>query len=130
MKVAVVNSFDVKDIKNWSGIPFHLSVFLERFFGTDNIDFVAIPLKRGLFSYLKGLYYNRLKKLNYLSDFDGAVLAANNKAFKDVRTKGYDLINGDTIIVNRGGELIPTKPLESKDRLFKVFSNLRDVRGL
>jgi hypothetical protein len=44
--------------------------------------------------------------------------------------KGYDLINGDTNIVNRGGELVPTKPLESKDRLFKVFSNLRDVRGL
>jgi glycosyltransferase involved in cell wall biosynthesis len=92
MKVAVINTFDVKDIKNWSGIPFHLSVFLERFFGRDHIDFVAIPLKRGVLSYLKGFYYNRVKKLNYLSDFDGDVLAANDKAFEGVRNKGYDVI--------------------------------------
>jgi len=92
MKVAIVNTFDVKDIKNWSGIPYHLSLFLEGFFGKNNVEFISVPLKRNVFSYLKGLYYNRIRKLNYLSDFDAAVLSSNYQAFKNVRNNGYDLI--------------------------------------
>lgn len=91
MKVAVVNTYGVKDIKNWSGIPFHLSLFLEKVFGS-NVHFIEVPLKRGVYSYLKGLYYNRIKHQNYLSDFDRDVLAANHNAFKEVRDGDFDLI--------------------------------------
>ena len=43
---------------------------------------------------------------------------------------GYRRIEGGGFIVNCGGKLIPTRPLENKDRLFKVFSNLTDPDGL
>lgn len=92
MKVAIVNTFDVKDIKNWSGIPYHLSLLLEAFFGKNNVECISVPLKRNVSSYIKGLYYNRIKKLNYLSDFDEAVLSSNYQAFKNVRNNEYDLI--------------------------------------
>ena len=92
MKVAIVNTFDVKDIKNWSGIPYHLSLFLEAFFGENNIECISIPLKRNIISYVKGFYFNRIKKLNYLSDFDTSVLSANYEAFKNVRNNEYNLI--------------------------------------
>ena len=92
MKVAIVNTFDVKDIKNWSGIPYHLSLFLETFFGENNIECISIPLKRNITSYVKGFYFNRIKKLNYLSDFDTSVLSANYEAFKNVRNNEYNLI--------------------------------------
>jgi hypothetical protein len=51
--------------------------------------------------------------------------------YKDA--EGYRLTNDDNygnVIVNCGGKLIPTRPLESKDRLFKVFSNLTNADGL
>ena len=92
MKVALVNPFDIKDVKIWSGIPFYLSIFLEPMFGKDNITFISIPLKRNKFSYLKGFYFNRVLKKTYLSDFDRSVVSANYKAFEDVRNGGYDLI--------------------------------------
>jgi hypothetical protein len=47
--------------------------------------------------------------------------------------EGYRLADDDNygnVIVNCGGELISTRPLESKDRLFKVFSNLTNADGL
>ena len=92
MKVALVNPFDVKDIKIWSGIPFYLSIFLESIFGKDNITFISIPLKRNTLSYIKGFYFNRVLKKTYLSDFDAAVVSANYKTFEGIRNGGYDLI--------------------------------------
>jgi hypothetical protein len=47
--------------------------------------------------------------------------------------EGYHLADDDkygNVIVNCGGELISTRPLESKDRLFKVFSDLTNADGL
>jgi hypothetical protein len=46
---------------------------------------------------------------------------------------GYRLADDDSygsVIVNCGGEMIPTQPLEKQDRLFKVFSNLTNADGL
>jgi hypothetical protein len=43
---------------------------------------------------------------------------------------GYRLTNDDDYVVNCGGKLILTRPLENKDRLFKVFSNLTSADGL
>jgi hypothetical protein len=48
--------------------------------------------------------------------------------FKDA--EGYRRIDGGGFIVNCGGELIRTRPLESKDRLFMVFSNLTNADKL
>jgi glycosyltransferase involved in cell wall biosynthesis len=76
----------------WSGIPYHISLFLEDQFGKENVHCICVPLKRNLFSYIKGFYVNRVQKKNYLSDFDTRVLAASRKAFSAVRKANYDLI--------------------------------------
>ena len=92
LKVAVVNTFDVKDIKNWSGIPFHISIMLESVFGKKNLNYVIISLKRSWFSYLKGFYFNRVRRKNYLSWADENLLLYNKKAFDVIEDGEFDLI--------------------------------------
>jgi hypothetical protein len=43
---------------------------------------------------------------------------------------GYRRTDDGSFIVNCGGKLVSTRPLERKDRLFKVFSNLTNSDGL
>ena len=65
MKIALINTYDSKDVKIWSGIPYYVSFMLERMF-KDNIYYIKLPLKRNIFSYIMGFYYNRIIKKNYL----------------------------------------------------------------
>jgi hypothetical protein len=46
---------------------------------------------------------------------------------------GYTLVDHDaygSVIINCGGDLVPTRPLERKDRLFKVFSKVKNADKL
>jgi len=64
MKVAVINTYNSKDIKVWAGIPYHLSLMLEDVLGK-NISYITLPFNRNTLSYLIGFYYNRIRGKKY-----------------------------------------------------------------
>jgi glycosyltransferase involved in cell wall biosynthesis len=91
MKIALVNTYDMKDVKVWAGIPVYISVMLEKLF-RDNVHHIQLPLRRNLYSYLKGFYFNRIKKEKYLEWADEAVIKSNKKSFERIAKEEYDII--------------------------------------
>ncbi|WP_207534024.1 glycosyltransferase family 4 protein [Desertivirga arenae] len=92
MKIAVINTYDSKDIKVWAGIPYHLSLMLEDTFGKDSVRYITLPYKRDKLSYLRGFYFNRLLGKKYLSWTDKSIIAKNSEDNKELLNEHYDLI--------------------------------------
>lgn len=92
MKIAVINTYDSKDIKVWAGIPYHLSLMLEDTFGKDSVSYVTLPYTRDKLSYLKGFYYNRLRGKKYLSWTDKSIITKNRIDNQELLSEHYDLI--------------------------------------
>ena len=92
MKVAVINTYDAKNILMWSGIPFHVSLFLDSlFFG--NIQYIKLPeMKRSFKSNLLGFYFNKIKKQKYYTWADEQHLYSNKKMIDSFLDDQYDLI--------------------------------------
>ncbi|WP_207423412.1 glycosyltransferase family 4 protein [Desertivirga brevis] len=92
MKIAVINTYDSKDIKVWAGIPYHLSLMLEDTFGKDSVSYVTLPFTRHKLSYLRGFYYNRVVGKKYLSWTDKSIIEKNKIDNKELLSEHYDLI--------------------------------------
>ncbi|MEJ6981988.1 glycosyltransferase family 4 protein [Pedobacter sp. P351] len=92
MKVAVINTYNAKDIKKWSGIPYHISLFLDSFF-EEEVAYINLPeLNRGFLSYLRGFYYNRLLKKRYYTWADENFISNNLSFVRDFLDQEFDLI--------------------------------------
>jgi glycosyltransferase involved in cell wall biosynthesis len=91
MKVGLVNTYDVKDVKVWAGIPLYVSIMLEKLFG-DKVHYIQLPLQRNLYSYVKGFYFNRIRKRKYLEWTDEAVIKRSKKSFERIAKEEFDLI--------------------------------------
>ncbi|MGY2134555.1 glycosyltransferase family 4 protein [Hymenobacter sp. HD11105] len=92
MKVAVVNTFHAKDIANWSGIPYHISLLLDNIFN-GQIDYIKLPkFKRSPVSYLRGFYYNRVIRKKYYTWADEKVIAENKEVISLFLKNDYELI--------------------------------------
>lgn len=92
MKIAIVCTYDVKNVKMWSGISYHISFMIESMVGKENVTCYNIGLKRNLYSYVKGFIFNRLQRKNYIFWADEDVLKNSYNSFEDVRNRNYDLI--------------------------------------
>jgi glycosyltransferase involved in cell wall biosynthesis len=93
MYVAIVNTFNAKDVTNWAGIPYHLSELLEKMLGKDNVDCVHLPpFKRSSRSYLLGFFFNKVISKKYYTWGDKHEHKRNRKKVRIVLKKKYDLI--------------------------------------
>jgi glycosyltransferase involved in cell wall biosynthesis len=91
MKVAIINTFNAKDITKWSGIPFYLSLILDSIF-EDKIHYIQLPpFKRGIRSYLLSFYFNRILKRKYYTWADKKFIKSN-LSIASTRVMDYDLI--------------------------------------
>ena len=90
-KLAIINTYDARDIKMWSGIPYHLGKMFETIIDKDSIEYIALPLKRSCSSYIKGFYFNRIKKRNFLSFIDQSFITDNTLLIQQ-RSIGFKLI--------------------------------------
>lgn len=91
MKVAVVNTYDAKNVKMWSGTPAHITHMLDNLF-TEKVIYVNLPVKRSIKSYLLGFIYNKIFKKKYLSWTDKSLISKSNQLYKSALTKDIDLI--------------------------------------
>jgi glycosyltransferase involved in cell wall biosynthesis len=93
LKIAIINTYDSKDIKMWSGIPYHISVMLENLYSKDNISCIKAPqIRRDFISYLSGLYFNRIRKKKYLTWCDKRLLEKYKSQFSKLIEEEFDLI--------------------------------------
>jgi glycosyltransferase involved in cell wall biosynthesis len=92
MKVAVINTFDARDINIWSGIPYHISLMLDDLF--DNaVSYIQLPtLKRDISSYLLGFYYNKIQNKKYYTWAHDTLVSKNKRAYQKLVTEDYDVI--------------------------------------
>ena len=91
MKVAVINTYNSKDINVWSGIPYHLSLMFDKVFGTD-IQYISIPIKRNFLSYVRGFYHNKVKRRKYLTWTDESLIKRTKTLHNDLIDANFDLI--------------------------------------
>lgn len=92
MKVAVINTYNAKDISIWSGIPYYISLFLDSFF-SGQVKYIQIPaMKRSLRSYMLGLYFNKIRKKRYYTWADEMHIEGNKKMINSFLDEQYDLI--------------------------------------
>src|SRR5450432_738417 len=75
MKIAIINTYDSKDVEVWAGTPYFISSKLEDIFSKENVTCIKVPeIKRDLFSYLFGFYFNKIRKKKYLTWTDRRLL--------------------------------------------------------
>lgn len=92
MRLAVINTFDAKDKKNWAGIPFYLVKMMQRMYG-DAIQVIILPpFKRNLLSYLRGILYNKVLKKKYYTWADNDFISYNKVHFEEALIEEYDII--------------------------------------
>ena len=90
MKIAVVATFDSKNIKSWSGIPVQIIKIFEDIYQT-NVEPIVIEERRTFKSYLLSYYFNRVKSkkyYNWIDDYDNFII--RHKIRKLI--KGYHII--------------------------------------
>lgn len=93
MKIAIINTFDAKDVKIWAGTPYYISSMLEKMFSKENVYCIKVPgIKRDLFSYLQGLYLNRIRKKKYLTWADTRLMKKNKYRYFKYSQNETDLI--------------------------------------
>ncbi len=89
MRIAIVASYDVTNINNWSGTPYYLLEFLKKHF---TVTPVEVSLSRPAVSWIRSFYYNRIQHKTYFSSFDPDVYS-HSKSLLDAQFKdGYDVI--------------------------------------
>jgi 2-hydroxy-3-keto-5-methylthiopentenyl-1-phosphate phosphatase len=94
LKIAIINTYNVKDVKIWAGTPFYISSMLEKLLGKENVFCIEIPeMKRDLTSYLSGFYLNRVVKKKYFSWADTRLLKKNKKKYAGDLTKKFDRVS-------------------------------------
>lgn len=91
MKVAVVNTYNAKNVKMWSGTPAHITNMLDSIF-TEKITYYNLPVKRSLKSYVLGFIYNKILKKKYLAWTDKSLISKSDQLYKQALTKDIDLI--------------------------------------
>ena len=93
MKLAFINTFDTKDVKNWAGIPYYLCQQLESKIGKDKIACIQLPSFRRTFrSYLTGFYYNKLLGKKYYTWADKRIVKAATDCFRQQEIEQFDII--------------------------------------
>jgi glycosyltransferase involved in cell wall biosynthesis len=92
MNVAVINTYDAKDVSKWSGIPYHLSLLFDELFG-DQVSYIKVPVKkRSIKSYLLGFYYNTIRRKRYYTWADELFLIDNKAIVESIIFRRYDLV--------------------------------------
>ena len=92
MKVAVINTYNAKDISIWSGTPYYISIFLDSFF-LNKVKYIQIPeMKRSIRSNLLGLYFNKIRNKRYYTWADEEHIENNKKMINLFLDEQYDLI--------------------------------------
>ncbi len=89
MKIAVIATFDADNIKTWSGTSFNIISKLRR---KNEVDVIQISLERTWLSFVRGIWYNKILKKTYYSDYDISLLKRNAKKINSQIKKEYDLL--------------------------------------
>jgi len=89
MKIAIVATYDVTDVNNWSGTAAYIYNLLNNHY---DVTPIKVDFKRPLSSWIKGYYYNRIAGKRYFVTFDKAVHKKSRPMYKAKLDKGFDII--------------------------------------
>ncbi|WP_374166792.1 glycosyltransferase family 4 protein [Arcticibacter sp. MXS-1] len=89
MRVAVVATYDVTNVKYWSGTAFYIFSLLKKHY---DVTPVEVSLKRSPDSLIRGAYYNRVLGKKYFVSFDRSFFKHNEAYLDTVFRDKYDLI--------------------------------------